>query len=404
MIALLCVSAVIQVILLTFLLSDKYHASTLVLITPQPTALSDSPGSKELLNFPVSSIGVSTQTETSTKTYGELIKSRPVLVRVVRKLGLDKPSAQGGSALKNDLKAFAAGTWQLLQYGRLIKGDALDDAVGKLSSRIAIAPTRDSYVFSIEALWPDPKVAAAIANELGQAFVQLLTEISESQAKGMLTFVETRLEQADARVEHARTALQDFKETHGTIDFGTETDEEIKLIAKLEASLETTTSELSGERAQFSIGESKRAATPRARALEAERERLARSIATRREKLGTLPHDEAELANLELDLHTAEAIYQLVSREHESARIRAAQRTTDVRIVAPATVPLRPVKPIKIYYVVVAGLLALVAGVGLAVFLEVADPTLRNVDDVERVLAVPVLGTLPEMPLQGEGR
>lgn len=409
MIALLCLSSVVQVVLLTFLLSDKYHASTLVLITPQrETALANAPDSKQLLNFPVSTVGVSTQTETSTKTYGELIKSRPVMERVVRSLGLDQPGEESGSALEGiqeSLKTLVAQAWEILQYGRVVEGNAFDDAVSELSARIAIAPTRNSYVFAIEALWPDPNAAAAIANELAAAFVGLLAEISESQATGLRQFVARRLVQAETQVAVARAALQDFKEMNRTIAFDEETAEEIKLIAKLEASLETTNSRLSGERAQFSIDGAGRASTPRARALEAERDRLARSIAERKAELIELPLAEAELATLELDLRAAEEIYHLVSREHESARIREAQRTSDIRIVAPALVPARPVKPIKIYYVVVALLLSLVAGIGLAVVVEVADPTLRSVEDVERALGVPVLGTLPELPgSDGEGR
>jgi capsular polysaccharide biosynthesis protein len=43
--------------------------------------------------------------------------------------------------------------------------------------------------------------------------------------------------------------------------------------------------------------------------------------------------------------------------------------------------------------------------VGVALLLEVANPNLRNVQDVERVLEVPVLATLPEMhPSHGRKR
>jgi uncharacterized protein involved in exopolysaccharide biosynthesis len=415
MIGLLCLSAVVQVILFSFLLSDKYHASTLVLITPQwESALSSVPQGKELLSFPVSSIGVSTQTETSTKTYGELIKSRPVIERVVRTLGLDQPPKEDESSalgalldgLKGGLKELVARTWQVLQYGRVVEGNPIDDAASELSSRIAIAPARNSYVFAIEASWSDPRVAAAVANEVAHAFVELLSEISESEAKGLREFVGQRLRESEAQVASARDALRVFKETHGIIAFSEETAEDIKLIATLAGSLENTQSRLSGELAQFrSTAPKGLAVTPRVLALQAERDRLAQSIAARKTALSELPDAEARLASLKLDLTTAEEIYQLISREYEEARIREAQRTSDILIVAPALVPVRPVRPIKVYYVVVAMLIALVTGVGVALLQEVANPNLRNVQDVERVLEVPVLATLPEMhPSHGRKR
>ena len=92
-IALFCLSAVANAVLITYMLDESYEASTLVLITPQPDATfgRQTADPKELLSFPVSSVGTSTQTETSTKTYSALIKSWPVIERVVRNLRLDEP-------------------------------------------------------------------------------------------------------------------------------------------------------------------------------------------------------------------------------------------------------------------------------------------------------------------------
>ncbi len=228
MIALLCVSAVVHVVLITYVLNEKYAASTLVLITPQPEVAFARPSSeKELLNFPVSPVGVSTQTETSTKTYGALITSRPVIERVVRTLHLDKPEdTDGGAAvsarfrrLKNSVKEVLTDASQILKYGRVLASDPFDKAASDLSERITVAPTRNSYVFAIECVWTDAQLAADIANETARAFVDLLSDLSKSEAQGVRQFVERRLQEREAELAEARRALREFKERNHSVAF-----------------------------------------------------------------------------------------------------------------------------------------------------------------------------------------
>ena len=400
MIALLCASAVVHVVLITYLLNEKYAASTLVLITPQQQVDFTHPMSeKELLNFPVSSVGVSTQTETSTKTYTELIKSRPVIERVVSVLGLDKSDdtadatgAQAGyGRLKKRLKGALGGTWQVLKYGRILESSAFDEAAEELQTRVAVSPTRNSYVFAIDTVWTNPQGAADIANETARAFVDLLSDISKGQAEGARQFVERRLQEREADLAEARRQLREFKEQHHSVAFKEETAESVKLITKLEGSLETVQSRLSGLLDQLT------AQNPKVANLQAQRDWLKESIGRRKNDLLQLPAAEAQLATLDLNVKTAEQLYERLTREYEDARLREAKRTSDIRVVAPALVPVRPVKPIKIYYAGVALLMALMVGVASALAMEVSNTRLRDIDGVQTALGVPVLATVPDI-------
>lgn len=402
MIALLCVSAVVHVVLITYVLNEKYAASTLVLITPQPEVAFARPSSeKELLNFPVSPVGVSMQTETSTKTYGALITSRPVIERVVRTLHLDKPEdTDGGAAvsarfrrLKNSVKEMLTNASQILKYGRVLASDPFDKAASDLSERITVAPTRNSYVFAIDCVWTDAQLAADIANETARAFVDLLSDLSKSEAQGVRQFVERRLQEREAELAEARRVLREFKERNHSVAFEEETAQSVKLITKLEGSLETVQSRLSGLLDQLT------AENPKVANLQAQRDWLKESIGRRKNDLLQLPAAEAQLATLTLNVKTAEQLYELLVREYEDARLREAKRTSDIRVVAPALVPVRPVRPIKIYYAGVALLMALMVGVGVAFALEVTNTRLRNIDQVQMALGVPVLATVPDMAI-----
>ena len=82
------------------------------------------------------------------------------------------------------------------------------------------------------------------------------------------------------------------------------------------------------------------------------------------------------------------------------SRIRETTETGDLqaanaRISDPAVTPKFPVKPNKKLIVALTLVVSLMFGVGLAFLLDALDATLKNADDVDRKLGVPLLGIIP---------
>lgn len=73
-------------------------------------------------------------------------------------------------------------------------------------------------------------------------------------------------------------------------------------------------------------------------------------------------------------------------------------------LAAPALVPDHPVKPNKKLNLAVAAAVGLVVAVGLALLMEYLDNTVREPEDLERHLGLPVLGTIPEATARTGGR
>lgn len=67
----------------------------------------------------------------------------------------------------------------------------------------------------------------------------------------------------------------------------------------------------------------------------------------------------------------------------------------NVVLVDPANLPVSPIKPQKQMIIAVAGFLGLMASLFLAFVLEYLDNTIKTPSDVERYLALPVLGAIP---------
>jgi capsular exopolysaccharide synthesis family protein len=70
-------------------------------------------------------------------------------------------------------------------------------------------------------------------------------------------------------------------------------------------------------------------------------------------------------------------------------------QTANARISDPAILPNIPVKPNKKLVVALALVVSLMFGVGLAFLLDALDATLKNAEDIDRKLGVPLLGMLP---------
>lgn len=68
---------------------------------------------------------------------------------------------------------------------------------------------------------------------------------------------------------------------------------------------------------------------------------------------------------------------------------------SNVRIIEKATMPKSPVSPNKKINIMIALILGLMIGSGLAIILEFLDNTFKDKEQVEKILDLPVLGSIP---------
>lgn len=63
-----------------------------------------------------------------------------------------------------------------------------------------------------------------------------------------------------------------------------------------------------------------------------------------------------------------------------------------------AEVPKEPIKPKKIFNIIIAFALGLFISIVIAFILEYMDNTVKSEDDVSRYLQIPVIGIIPDQP------
>jgi capsular exopolysaccharide synthesis family protein len=98
---------------------------------------------------------------------------------------------------------------------------------------------------------------------------------------------------------------------------------------------------------------------------------------------------------LERDVESDKALYQAVLNRIKETSVTKDLKPNKVRVVQPAVVPERPIKPDKMKVALMGLLAGLAAGVMLTLLLNFMDLTFKTVDQTEEFLALPVLSTIP---------
>ncbi|MCI0493746.1 polysaccharide biosynthesis tyrosine autokinase [candidate division KSB1 bacterium] len=113
------------------------------------------------------------------------------------------------------------------------------------------------------------------------------------------------------------------------------------------------------------------------------------------QELRTIPRQEFDLARLVRDKEINDKIYTMLLEKREEARITEAGKIGDIRIIDAAEIPRYPIKPNKQRNLILAILLGMAFGIGLAFFLESLDTSLKSQEDIEKFVNLPVLASIP---------
>ncbi len=239
---------------------------------------------------------------------------------------------------------------------------ALEDVAQKRTmAQTKLAETEAAYRAALEAS-PDalPEVLnSGLIARLRQEYATYEAEFSEKSRQfkddwpGMQT-LKSKLEQARVRLES-----------------------ETELIAtQVRASAESTYQKALSEVRNFDN-------------LLAEQERAAQAV----------KRDAVEYANLQSEVKKKrETLNVLIGRQNEmalSSRLKDVDSSTNIRIMERALPPTAPFKPRTKFNLMIGFFFGLMLGVGGALFLDYLDNTISTSGDLERLVSLPILASIP---------
>ncbi len=134
------------------------------------------------------------------------------------------------------------------------------------------------------------------------------------------------------------------------------------------------------------------------KAKKAEERALAGSIGQVANNVAVLSRQEYELGKLTIGIDDLKAVYSMLVRQREEAKIAAGKQEylVQVKVLDAATVPQHPVSPNRPLWIALALVLGLVVSFGVAFFMEYFDHSVNSVEDAQNCLGLPILAAISD--------
>ncbi len=409
-----------------------------------------------------------TPTETSAdakdfyQTQYELLKSRSLAERVIEQLNLTgHPLFRQEKEEKGFLDSLFQSQAQARPAAATDVGREMDVAVKIFQANLTIEPVRNSRLVKVHFDSPDPRLAAAVSNNLASAFINTNLERRMEASSYAKTFLQERLQQIKVKLEESEKALVGFARSEqilkgdesqgGSVDtmvmeefttalakaqqeriraeatyrqmqagdlqgLGQVLDSKViqefkALRARLEAEYQENLKIYKPSYPRMLQLQS-RIAEVQAK-IDEELDNIRRSIRASYEAAsaqeGMLQAKLSESKSNVLGVQDRSIQYNILKREVDTNRqlyegllqrlkevgVAGGIGVNNIAVVDKAEVPDTPFKPNIKLNALIAIFLGLFGGVGLAFLFEHLDDSVKQPDDIEKQLGLPVLGIIP---------
>jgi uncharacterized protein involved in exopolysaccharide biosynthesis len=390
-IAVFCLAAVITALILSYVTSEKYQANTTIFYRPREvTRLKATEAQAFGSPAPAAPFKVISQ------TLEQLLQDNAILRPVVLDLHLDQKPPLTGSTLarlyrqfKDEIIEALQNCWSVLKYGRVIERDKVDAAVDDLAANIRVR-NKDSYVFLISARNKDPERAAAIVDRIAQELLAWLREQDRNPGRRSADQLAHLLVEKEQEAASLRNAVEDIVKSNQIVSLSVQTEQDAGRLSRLlldranigsdiahaKSKLDAITAKLGRGLANLQPEDYKHLTSERIASevdlsgLEAKHAAVQRSIDELNERLAGYPTIQNRLNALQVELQVTERNIIALGDARQEAAVQMTSEASEVKVLAPATVPDRPVAPIKVYHVGLAALFALLASVGLVMVID----------------------------------
>ncbi|MCM8711383.1 Wzz/FepE/Etk N-terminal domain-containing protein [Clostridium sp. SYSU_GA19001] len=120
-------------------------------------------------------------------------------------------------------------------------------------------------------------------------------------------------------------------------------------------------------------------------------------VSTLQGMISVAPKGDTEFLTITVKSKDAKQAMDLANQLAKSLKAVSSdvKKVDNVQILDPAQLPLNPDSPKPLLNMAIAFFLGLMVSVGVVFLLEYLDNTVKNPDDIEKLLDIPVIGTIP---------
>jgi uncharacterized protein involved in exopolysaccharide biosynthesis len=281
----------------------------------------------------------------------------------------------------------------------------MQNARATLQDRTRITEDRKSGIITIVVIDRDPARARAIAESYIESLNKVVTQQTTSSARKEREFLEARLKTVQVDLDRAQKEFSVFSSRNSTLDIKEQAKTMVEAAATLQGQLIAAQSELSGLETIYT------SSNVRVRALKA---RIAQ-LQTQINKMGgtatpfqpteegsesdktygfpsirQLPLLGVQYADLFRHVKVQEAIFEVLTKQYELAKVQEAKETPSVRVLDSANMPEKKASPPRLLLAIV-GMFVAFGGCCICILLAAAWEHLDAQD--ERKLFIVEVGT-----------
>lgn len=268
-------------------------------------------------------------------------------------------------------------------------------AIARLQQQLHIMERgKQSGVIGVTLEGDSPKLTAAILNEIGMEYVEQNVRRKAAEAEKSLEFLQGQMPQLRQQVEAAESRYNAMRNQRGTVDLS----EESKLILAQSVQIQTRLQELKQKRQELAmrfVGDH-----PSISAIDSQIDSLTAQLNGVTGRIQRLPDVEQNVLRLMRDVKVNTELYQALLNDVQQLKLMKASKVGTARLVDPANVPLKPVRPNRPLIVAVAVGLGVLAGLLMVVVRRSLDGGLTDADEIEQHTGLTVYATIPQSQQQ----
>lgn len=346
--------------IISLIMTPIYRAETKIL-PPQPSSSITSQMLSQLEGM-AGLVGTSLGIKGKNEIFVELLKSRPVLDRIIDRFDL--------------MNAY--------------KAEYRDDARNILLGALKVRSDRKSGIITVGVEDKDPKKAADMANAFIEELKKLNKKLAITKASQRRLFFEDQLKDAKESLILAEESMKQFQEKTGALKLDAQTQAVIDGISQLRA-------QIAAKEVQLKV--MKTYATPQNPDLQRVMEEL-RGMKEQLAKLeakkgghnpdplmptGRVPEVGTEYMRKLRDLKFYEKLYELLLKQYEAAKLDEAREPILIQVIEKAIPPKMRVKPKRRLMVMIATVTALFFSIFIAFIMEYIEKASKDPENRERL-------------------
>ena len=130
--------------------------------------------------------------------------------------------------------------------------------------------------------------------------------------------------------------------------------------------------------------------------IEQRKQTLRRYIRKYERSLKALPENERQLANLTRNTLVNEKVYNFLLEKRAETAILRSSTVSKTRVLDTALLPALPIKPKRLFIILVGMILGFIVGIAIAFLRSFLDDTLKTAEDFDKITNIPLYAAIPQ--------